>query len=117
MCASSYVRMSSGGSHHDSGGTQGREGMAHDHGLCDHDQVGHKRKMENTAGGEEMGSHSDENLTGRLKRVHLLEPGLTDEDTAVDSEGVQAWANTLYVNVNRMLGEAHRDMLRRSQEG
>jgi hypothetical protein len=76
------------------------------------EQVGGKRKNPQEGDGRAM--NSDEHLVGRFKRVHLMEP--QEEGTAVDSGCEQDWGNTLYLDVNRMLGEAHRDMLSRSHQ-
>ena len=72
--------------------------------------LGGKRKQQDA---------SDEHLVGKLKRVHLIEQdvGSRHEEGHVNSTEEEAWGNTMYRDMNRMLGDAHREMLRRSQHG
>lgn len=83
-------------------------------------QTGSKRKMQEAIqGGDDGTVQSHENLVGKFKRVHLIEHDLIlDEDTALDSDRTrQMWGNTMYIDVNKMLGDAHRDMLQRTHQG
>lgn len=81
-------------------------------------QIGSKRKMQTIQGGDDGAVQSHENLVGKFKRVHLIEHDLIqDDDTALDSDSGQMWGNTLYIDVNKVLGDAHRDMLQRTHQG
>ena len=97
---------------------QGTRGV--EEGQQQQQQTGSKRKMQEAIqGGDDGTVQSHENLVGKFKRVHLIEHDLIqDEDTALDSDSArQMWGNTMYIDVNKMLGDAHRDMLQRTHQG